>query len=70
MRKIYASILNGSAFKSKSPKWILGLFVVLLGMMPGKTFATDFAGTWNSVVPSATCAGSTANWGRLTKRKL
>ncbi|MGN6342135.1 MAG: beta strand repeat-containing protein [Ginsengibacter sp.] len=37
MRKFYAAIFNGSAFKG--PKWILCLFVVLLGMAPARSFS-------------------------------
>ena len=56
MRKIYSVIFNGSAFKSKSPKWILGLFVVLLGMAPHLISAQSIS--VSSVTATPVCAGS------------
>ena len=61
MRKIYSVIFNGSAFKSKSPKWILGLFVVLLGMVPGATFAQVSSITLNSLSSTSVCPGGTVD---------
>ncbi|HET7115491.1 MAG TPA: hypothetical protein VFI29_03330, partial [Hanamia sp.] len=59
MRKFYSLIFNGTAFKSKSPKWILGLFVVLLGMVPGQILGQVTSITLNSISSTSICPGGT-----------
>ena len=46
----------GIRLKDKSPKWILGLFIVLLGMMPGGISGQSISVT--SVTTTPVCAGS------------
>ena len=62
MRKIYSSIFTGNIFKFRNRKWILGLFVVLMGMSPVNVLATDYTGSWLSVLPSASCAGAKVDY--------
>src|SRR6185312_5858506 len=57
MRKFYSIVFNSSAFKNKSPKWILGLFVVLLGFMPGRTLGQVNSITLNSISTTSVCPG-------------
>ena len=62
MRKIYSAIFIDSLFKNTNRRWILGLFVVLMLAISDATFASDFNGTWISVVPSVTCTGRSADY--------
>ena len=55
MRKIYPANFKGSAFKSKISKWLLGLFVVLLGMAPSMISAQTISVT--NVTTTPVCSG-------------
>ncbi|HEY8658373.1 MAG TPA: hypothetical protein VIL78_05010, partial [Hanamia sp.] len=62
MKKFYLITLLTPNLKTKGISLILGFCVVLFGMAPRESYASDFTGTWNSVTPSFTCAGATANY--------
>ncbi|MEO6681817.1 MAG: hypothetical protein ABIN48_03240, partial [Ginsengibacter sp.] len=62
MRKIYIDHLLSSTLRSRAIALTLSCFVFVVGMMPVKSFATNYTGTWTSVAASPTCAGATANY--------